>query len=467
MRRWTMAVVCGGLLALSAPVRGQDTTVARADRWRFLSPSASVSDDPRRTPIPPGTAGPSGTLVLRGGRIFDGTGAAAHEGTIVIVRNHIERILSPSSTGWPSDARVIDVTGKTVMPGLIDLHTHLTYPDPDTPVPIADSRADAALRGVEHLRYYIESGITSVRDVGSQGDVPFRLQEWVAHNRVIGPRVFAAGKLITGKGGHGDDGGDYNSTAEGMIRVASGPDDWREAVREEFAQGADLIKIASHFTPAEVSAAIEEAHALGLKVTCDCETFYTRWAVEAGIDMIEHPLPRTDETIALMARKGTEADPTLVPYIIIFNSAGAYYGTPSRRFTFSKEADFELVRKMKQAGIKLGIGTDLVRDWFRYLPDPYITELKQFVKLGYTVPEVLQIATRTNAQLLDMGDKLGTLEPGKLADITVIDGRPDATLDDLAKVFLVVRDGYVEVDQGHVNLPRHVPLAMPKTADER
>ncbi len=461
MVRCAIVTAGAGLVALAATTRAQDTTVARTERWRFLSPSTAVSDDPRRTPVPPGSTGATGALVLRGGRIFDGTGTPAHDATLVIVRNRIDRILPPSATGWPADARVIDVPGMTVMPGLIDLHTHLTYPDPDTPDRIADSRADAALRGVEHLRYYIESGITSVRDVGSQGDVPFRLQEWVARNRVIGPRVFAAGKLITGKGGHGADGGDYNSTAEGMIREASGPDDWRQAVREEFAAGADLIKIASHFSPAEVAAAIQEAHALGLKVTCDCETVYTKWAVEAGIDMIEHPLPRSDETIQLMARKGTESDPTLIPYIIIFNSAGAYYGTPSRRFTFSKDADFELVRKMKQAGIKLGIGTDLVRDWFRYLPAPYITELKQFVRLGYTVPEVLQIATRTNAQMLDMGDKLGTLEPGKLADVTVVSGHPDVTLDDLANVSLVIRDGYIEVDQGHVFLPRHAPLAMP------
>jgi imidazolonepropionase-like amidohydrolase len=452
----------GAFVGFCSVAFGQDSTIARTERWRFLSPSVTVSDDPRRIPIPPGTGGPAGTLVLRGGRVFDGTGAAPREATIVVVRNRIAQILPSGSTGWPTDARVIDVTGKTVMPGLIDLHTHLTYPDPDTPGPIADSRADAALRGAEHLRYYIESGITSVRDVGSQSEVPFRLKDWVSHNRIVGPRVFAAGKLITGKGGHGDDGGDYNATSEGSIRVASGPDDWREAVREEFSQGADLIKIASHFSPAEVAAAIQEAHALGLKVTCDCETFYTKWAVEAGIDMIEHPLPRTDETIQLMARKGTESDPTLTPYIIIFNSAGAYYGTPSRRFTFSKDANLELVRKMKQAGIKLGVGTDLVRDWFRYLPEPYIVELKQFVRLGYTVPEALVAATKTNAQLLDMGDKLGTLEAGKLADITVIDGRPDVNLDDLANISLVVRDGYIQVDHGRVNVPRHVPQAMPK-----
>src|SRR5208282_4651768 len=151
--------------------------------------------------------------------------------------------------------------------------------------------------------------------------------------------------------------------AAGSIKIASGPDGWRDAVREEFAAGADLIKIASHFSPAEVSAAVQEAHALGLKVTCDCETFYIRWAVEAGVDMIEHPLPRTDDTIRLMAEKGTQSDPTLIPYIIIFNQSGGYYETTSRRFTFSKDANFELVKKLKKAGITLGIGTDLVSDW--------------------------------------------------------------------------------------------------------
>ncbi len=95
---------------------GRDTIVGRAERRKFTSPSQTVTDDPRRVPEPAGVNGPPGTLVLRGGRIFDGTGAAVREGTLVITRNHIDRILPASSTGWPSDARVIDVTGKTVMP---------------------------------------------------------------------------------------------------------------------------------------------------------------------------------------------------------------------------------------------------------------------------------------------------------------------------------------------------------------
>src|SRR5437879_4746671 len=132
-----------------------------SDRRRFLDPKTPISDDPRRIPVKPGPRGPEGTLVLRGGRIFDGTGAAAHEGTLVIERNKIAKILPAGSTDWPADAKVIDVSGKTVLPGLIDLHTHLTYPLAFGDENTTRSDADAALRATEKLRYFIESGITS------------------------------------------------------------------------------------------------------------------------------------------------------------------------------------------------------------------------------------------------------------------------------------------------------------------
>jgi imidazolonepropionase-like amidohydrolase len=452
--------LCASIIFFSLVLPAQNQPPDRTQRWSYISPSTQTTDDPRRVPLPPGPRGPKGTTVLRGGRIFDGTGTPAREGTLVIERNKVAKILPPTSSDWPADARVIDVSGKTVMPGLIDLHTHLTYADPQQPE-LAQDLADATLRGVERLRFYLESGITCVRDVASNGTVPFRLKEWVASNRVPGPRVFAVGQLITGVGGHGDEGDLSNDPTTGAIREASGADDWRLAVRQQFRRGADAIKIASHFSPAEVAAAVDEAHSLGLKITCDCETFYIQRAVEAGVDMIEHPLPRTDETIKLMAQKGVQADPTLVPYILIFDLAGGYYGSTSRRFDFSKQANLDVLSRMKRAGIKMGIGTDLVADWYRYLPNPYIIELKQFLARGYTAPEALVAATRTNAELLDMSDKLGTLEVGKLADVVVIDGRPDVNLDDLAKVNLVIRDGNVVLQDGQVLIPRHVPVVMP------
>jgi imidazolonepropionase-like amidohydrolase len=445
-------LICSGLLAQEK----------LRDRRQYIDPEkTTTTDDPRRIPVPPGMFGAKGDLVIVGGRIFDGTGQPVRMGTIIIKDNKIAKILPPGKKDWPKDARVIDAKGKTVMPGLIDLHTHLSYTESGVPVELASNESDATLRACERLRYFLESGITSIRDVGSLGSVPFRVKEWVARNRIPGPRVFTAGRFITGTGGHGAEGMNPSHPLFGGMRISIGADDWREAVREEFNRGADFIKTGSHYSREEIRAAVDEAHALGIKVTVDAETYFIQWAVEAGIDCVEHPLPRTDETIRLMAEKGTHAVPTLVPYMYIFDLAGGYYGSTSRRFTFSKEANLDVLRRMKEAGIKMGIGTDLVVNWFRYLPTAYITELKQFVKVGYSIPEVLMTATKTNAEILDMDDKLGTVERGKLADVIVVDGKPDQNLDDLANIDIVIRDGYVLIERGQVIIPRHVPLPEP------
>jgi imidazolonepropionase-like amidohydrolase len=177
---------------------------------------------------------------------------------------------------------------------------------------------------------------------------------------------------------------------------------------------------------------------------------------------VEHPLPRTADTVALMAKKGVASVPTIVPYDYIFDQMGGYFGSTSRRFDFSKQSTRAMLKSMKDAGITLGIGTDLVFDWFRYMPEPYLTEAREFVAAGYTPAQVLGIATKTNAQILDMADKLGTLEPGKLADVLIVDGQPDVRIDDLAKVHTVIRDGVVAVRDGQVVIPRHVPVVAPK-----
>src|SRR5215467_9321277 len=137
-KRWmvTATAVVAAALAAGGQERPQD-------RRKYLGPNTPVSDDPRRVPVKPGPRGPEGTLVLRGGRIFTGTGAPAKEGTLVIERNKIAKILPPDSADWPKDARVIDVSGKTVMPGLIDLHTHVTYPLVAGDFALATGEADA------------------------------------------------------------------------------------------------------------------------------------------------------------------------------------------------------------------------------------------------------------------------------------------------------------------------------------
>lgn len=461
MRRWiagAMATVLAGWTAGYSPSAGANEFY-RHNRTS-LPANANTTDDPRRIPLPQGAFEVKGTIVLSGGRLFDGTGSAARPATIVVRGKRIAAILPAGSTDFPKDARVLALAGKTVMPGLIEMHAHLSYPTGDRPLfdeEGASSEADATLRAIERLRFYAESGITSVRDVSSEGMVPFRLKQWVNESRLAGPRVFAAGTLITGIGGHGGEG----LADIPHIYEVSGPEEFRRAVRQQFQKGADLIKLASHFSQEEVKAAVTEAHELGMRVTVDAENEYIARAVEAGVDMVEHPLPRDDETIRQMAARNVGSIPTLVPYVYIVDEWGGYFGSTSRRFPISKEAHLRMLKKLRQAGVKLGVGTDLVGNWYRFLPAPYINELKSFVAAGFSNSEALVAATRTNAELLDMEDKLGTIEPGKLADIVVLDGQPDVRLDDLAKVDLVIRNGVVIVEAGRQVILRHVPDPEP------
>lgn len=436
---------------------------APRDRSVWFDAATATSDDLRRVPVPARYNEPKGGILIRNARLFDGTGAAARSAALVVEGARITKIVSADQeVVVHRDFEVIDAGGKTVMPGLIDLHTHLTYMEPSAPQN-EHNQGDAALRAVERLRYYVESGITSVRDVASHGDVPFLLKRRVAEGRIAGPRVFAAGSLITGVGGHGAERSAVSTApvnANGAVYEANGPDGFRLAVREQFKRGADLIKLASHFSAEEVRAAVDEAHKLGLKVTVDSETIYTQMAVEAGVDCVEHPLPRSDETLRMMAKKGICADITLVPYQYI-NAQGGYNFSTSRRFTLTDAATFAMARKLKAAGIKLGIGTDLVVDWYKFLPDAYMQELRNYQVLGHSPAQALIAATRTNAEILGMHHRLGTAEVGKLADLIIVDGRPDDTVEDLANVETVIVNGRVVVRDGRVFLPRHTPEKAP------
>jgi imidazolonepropionase-like amidohydrolase len=426
----------------------------------FLDESKTpVSDDPRRIPTIPIHKGPNQTTVLKGGRIIDGTGKSAFLGHIVLKRNKIKKILPASETKWSSKAIIIDCTQKTIIPGLIDLHVHLTYPSNNSDITNSQDIADCTLRALDRMKLYLESGITTVRDVGSVGTIPFRLKEWSSNNRIQGPRIFAAGSFITATGGHAAEDLNIHSPLRNGVIEQDGPDQWRTAVREQFKKGADFIKTGSHFSKEEIRAAIDEAHSLGLKVTSDAERHYIQWAVEEGIDMIEHPLPRSDETIRLMAELKVDSIPTLVAYDIFLDSLGGFYNSTSRRFTFSKEHNLNLCKKMKDAGIKMGIGTDLVLQLYLAYADFYYRELLNFQKLAYSNLEIISIATKVNAEILDMDDKLGTITKGKLADLVVLDGNPDENLEEIKKVNMVFRDGYLIVNNGEIVSPRRLQLS--------
>jgi imidazolonepropionase-like amidohydrolase len=448
-----------GSTALSAA--SADDSVPRTDRNAWIAPGTNTDHTPRMIPERPEPA-TGAVTVLRGGLVFDSRSLKVAPGSVVLRGDRIVAVLPAASTDWPADAQVIDATGKFVMPGLIDMHVHVTYPDADTPEDVQAEDADGVLRGLRNLRWFLESGFTSVRDLNGVNDAPYRLADWSAADLIPAPRVFTAGHIITGTGGHATERPVRPSHGPAFAWERDGADAWRAAVRQTFKNGATVIKVASHFAPDEIQAAVDEAHRLGLKVTCDCETIYTKMAVDAGIDMIEHPLPRTDETIADMARHKTAAVPTLQVYQNVLDRAGGFWGSTSRRFTMTSDANFALFRKMKQAGIVMGVGTDTIGDANKMTPNIYLAELKWFVKGGYSIPQALQAATLTNAQLLGMNDMLGSLEPGKLADVLVIDGRPDQDIDALHKVAMVFKDGQLVVQGGAVVIAPHVPKPLPK-----
>lgn len=463
MRRFLAAV-----LLLAAPALA-DPPKPIFDRTPYFAAGAETSDDVQRLPVPPGTNAPAGSIVLTGGRVFDSTGRAPFAATIVITGKRIVALLPPDAKAWPADARVIDVGGKTVMPGLIDAHVHLTYVEAfgKPPELSAENESDATLRAIDRMRILLQSGITSVRDMASNGQVPFVLKRWQAQGRIEGPRIFPVGQLITSIGGHGTENFVQRAAPafpESTVRVASGPDGWRDAVRIQFMQGADAIKLGSHYSQAEIDAAVDEAHTLGLPVAVDAETEYIDMAVKAGADDIEHPLPRSDATIALMAKQHVVAVPTLVPYRYINALIGGYYGTTSRRFTISDDSIFTIARKLRKAGVELGIGTDLVIDWVKYFPQAYIDELKDFGMIGYSPAEALIAATRTNAKILHMGDRIGTLEVGKLADVIVVDGQPDQDLQALRRIDMVIVNGRLLVSGGRIQIAPHIQPAPPTLA---
>jgi len=422
-------------------------------------PGTSTTNDPRRVPVPPRDISKDPILVVRGGTLFDGTGAEPVANAVVVLQgNRILDVGSAAAVRVPQKPdRVIDVAGGWIVPGLVDLHIHFTQQRGDDFQLYRDSPAAAAIRGVLLASQLIDAGITAVRDVGTLDDVALKIKEASQRHMIDAPRVFWAGKLIGSRGGHGDEitetasGRPRPLESSGRHRVANGPGDWRLAVREQIRMGADLIKLTAPFTKDEVAAAIDEAHMLGIRVTADAFGDYVTWASEARIDAIEHPLAIPDAAIAAMAKNGTAFVPTMTafynPTKIGYPSAhippGAFYYTMSRRFSMTHDDNMATLRKARAANLKMGIGTDIPFENEKRYPGDYFQELRFFKEAGYTDKEILMIATRNGGEVLGIPDMIGTLEKGKLADLLVVDGNPIQDIENLRKTRLVIADGRV------------------------
>jgi len=386
---------------------------------------------------------------LKGGRLIDGQGGAPIENALLLIKGErIEAVGGSEAIRIPAGADVIDVTGKTIMPGLLDAHLHfLGIKSMNQVTWIIDPPHLRGMRAVMDAWKVVDAGFTTVRDCG--GMLAIYLKRAIEEGSIVGPRIVAAGLAISQTAGHADWHFVPQAWNERLMlgRVADGVAEVRKAAREQLREGADFLKImttggvmsekdeptASQFSMEEIQAFVEEAGNASVKTATHAQgTQGIKNALLAGIDSIEHGFYLDDECIELMLKQGTYLVPTFAVAEAIASKVleVGVMESSVRKARSIQEAQIKAFKKAYQAGVKCGLGTD-------YLSDPLspmggnAIELEMYVKkAGLSPMEAIVCATRNNAGLLGLGDQLGTLEAGKLADAIVVDGDPlqDVTL---------------------------------------
>ncbi len=400
---------------------------------------------------------PPKTVVVRAGHLLDvKSGRMLSNQTILIQGDKIAGVGDASHQIVPADAIVIDLSNATVLPGLIDAHTHLTFTTNFGYSRLGISIPREALTGARNARVTLDAGFTTVRNVGADGFTDVALRDAINAGDVPGPRMLVSGPPLSITGGHADNNllpFEYHATGDG---VADGVDGVRHMVRQNVKYGADLIKFmasggvlshgdnpqASQYTEEEMRAIVEEAHRLGRRVAAHAHGAQAiLWASRAGVDSIEHGSYIDDAAIAEMKKNGTYLVPTLYLMDWFYENAEKI-GTPAELIAKARDvmpAARKNVARAFAAGVKVGFGTDAAV----YPHGLNAHEFAVMVKLGMTPLAAIQAATVNDADLLGWSDKVGTVEAGKFADLIAVDGDPLADVTTLERVKFVMKGGEV------------------------
>ena len=400
-------------------------------------------------------------------RVIDGVGDGARTNTVVVVDG--ERIVAIGDrSAIPAGAKVIELPGRTLMPGFINCHEHpLMYGDDYQNAHLQASSAYKALMGLAALQRQLLAGWTTVRVMGD-ADVHYANQDirkTVDSGVFIAPRLTGAGHYLSITGGGGDV--NYFSPEQHVIAdglVADGPEEIRKAIREEIKYGSDWIKLLVTgayqsvgddprnvaFSPEELEAAVSEASRHNVPVAAHAHAADgIKQAVAAGVRSIEHGTFIDDEGIRMMAAKGT----FLVPTIYV----GDYYTEGDKLRAQDKQDDYATHQRGKflaavgrahKQGVKIAVGVDLGG----YMTDPvvFVREMAVLVEAGLTPMQAIQSGTRVGAELLRWDDRLGTVQAGKLADLIAVDGNPLEDMKALERVEFVMIGGKVVKAPGGV-----------------
>jgi len=384
---------------------------------------------------------PGGIKAYRFGRIWTGDRVISN-GTIVVTGDRITSIGTGLSV--PADAEVVDLRPLTALPGLIDAHTHMTYGWDGAPgtTPLKQGQRTPAERmqlAAANARKTLETGVTTVRDLGAGGGLDITMRDEIAAGRIVGPRMFVAGQGISaGRGGGAPDAAAMQKTTEARLATAA---DW---VKVYASRGSyQSVDTTQTITYEELKAIVDTAHAKGRKVAIHSYgASGVKDAVRAGADSVEHGIELDDETIAEMAKRGTVWVPTV--------DHNRYYVDAKDEFQFAAETippllayidkNLESVRRAFRGGVRIAMGSDAVYSMF----GQNTRELGWFVKAGMTPEQALRTATTIGADLLGMSKELGRLSVGAFADIVAVDGDPLRNIETLfTGVRWVVKNGVV------------------------
>ncbi|HYT72675.1 MAG TPA: amidohydrolase family protein [Gemmatimonadales bacterium] len=406
----------------------------------------------------------SPVVLIKAGRLIDARAGNAVLNQAILVEGERIKEVGPAQAvagHAPAGARVIDLGDATVLPGLIDCHTHITADPGDYYEQLfRRSPIDQAVMAHIYARRTLEAGFTTVRNVGADELVDVALRNAINRGEVVGPRMLVSTMALSATGGHGDvNGFSPYLRFEQSSGIANGVDEIRRKIRWEIKYGADLIKVlasagvlseeesvgAPQYSQEELNAVVEEAAMWGKKVAAHAHGAEAiKRAVRAGVASVEHGSLVDDEGIRLMKERGTYlvADIYNDDYIIAEYTRLGYPPKIIDKERLVGRLQRENFRKAVQAGVKVAYGTDAG-------VYPHGWNAKQFahmVKWGLTPTQAIQAATVNAADLLGWADRVGALEPGKLADIVAVSGDPlkDVTL--LERVGFVMKGGQVVKD---------------------
>lgn len=382
--------------------------------------------------------------LIQGKGVINATGSGFRSGVAVLVENGRILELAPADKLRPKANEVLDLGSAVLLPGFIDAHTHLTIRpgDGDQHGQLEKPIVWQALRGVANVRKMLESGVTTARVMGEKAGIDFEFKKSTASGEILGPRLFVSGTALSASNGHG-----------AALGIADGIEEVRKAVRDNLRKGADHIKIfvtggvssssgdiyAYHYSHEEIRTIVEEAHRAGRKVAAHAHGGEgVNLCAEEGVDSVEHGGLLTDENIKKMSAAGTFL---VLTNTIAFHPAGIEKGDANNPSIIAKmktvrETIAATFERIKASGLRFALGTDSMHGLFGY-------ELEWLVQHGLSPEEAIIAATKHGAEVMGKETELGTLEPGKFADIVALAGNPLEDIRAVYDVVAVIKEGQV------------------------